>query len=213
MKEDNRVRVMVVDDHTVVRSGIRYSLLAFDDIELVAEAGGGHEALRLCAEARPEVILMDMMMPGMDGVATTKAILAEHPQVRIIALTSFQEGSLVQDALQAGAISYLLKDVDMDELAAAIRSALVGQARLAPEAAQALAGVVAHPFDLGGDLTARERDVLALVVEGKSNAEIAEELGVSLSTARFHVSIIIDKLGAANRTQAAALAVRHRLVL
>lgn len=212
MEEESRVRVLVVDDHAVVRSGIRYSLLAFEDIELVAEAGSGPEALRLCAEVQPDVILMDMMMPGMDGVATTQAILAEHPQVRIIALTSFQEGSLVQDALQAGAISYLLKDVDMDELAAAIRSALVGQARLAPEAAQALAGVVAQPQDLGADLTGRERDVLALVVEGKSNAEIAQELVVSLSTARFHVSIIMDKLGAANRTQAATLAVRHGLV-
>ena len=212
MEEENRVRVLVVDDHAVVRSGIRYSLLAFDDIELVAEAGSGPEALRVCAEVQPDVILMDMMMPGMDGVATTQAILAEHPQVRIIGLTSFQEGSLVQDALQAGAISYLLKDVDMDELAAAIRSALVGQARLAPEAAQALAGAVAHPHDLGADLTGRERDVLALVVEGKSNAEIAQELVVSLSTARFHVSIIMDKLGAANRTQAATLAVRHGLV-
>ena len=213
VKETNRVRVMVVDDHTVVRSGIRYSLLAFDDIELVAEAGSGPQALRLCAEAQPDVILMDMMMPGMDGVATTKALLAEYPQVRIIALTSFQEGSLVQDALQAGAISYLLKDVDMDELASAIRSASAGKATLAPEAAQALAGAMSHPFDLGADLTTRERDVLALVVEGKSNAEIALELGVSLSTARFHVSIIIDKLGAANRTQAATLAVRLGLVL
>jgi len=212
VEKENRVRVMVVDDHAVVRNGIRYSLLAFDDIELVAEAGSGPEALRLCAEVQPEVILMDMMMPGMDGVAATQAILGEHPQIRIIALTSFQEGSLVQDALQAGAISYLLKDVDMDELAAAIRSALEGQARLAPEAAQALAGVVAHPYDLGADLTGRERDVLALVVEGKSNAEIAQELVVSLSTARFHVSIIMDKLGAANRTQAATLAVRHGLV-
>lgn len=212
MEEANRVRVMVVDDHTVVRSGLRYSLLAFDDLELVAEAESGPAALRLCAEAQPDVILMDMMMPGMDGVAATKAILAEHPEVRIIALTSFQEGSLVQEALQAGAISYLLKDVDMDELASAIRSACAGKATLAPEAVQALAGSVAHPLDLGADLTGRERDVLALVVEGKSNAEIALDLGISLSTARFHVSIIIDKLGAANRTQAATLAVRHGLV-
>jgi NarL family two-component system response regulator LiaR len=118
----------------------------------------------------------------------------------------------VQDALRAGATSYLLKDVDMDELAAAIRSASSGQATLSPEAVRALTGAAANPAGLGGDLTGRERDVLTLVVEGKSNTEIAQELGISLSTARFHVSIIIDKLGAANRTQAATLALRHGLV-
>jgi NarL family two-component system response regulator LiaR len=203
---------LVVDDHAVVRSGLRYSLLAFDDIDLVGEACGGEEALRMCEEARPDVVLMDMMMPGMDGVAATRAIRDSNPRVQVIALTSFQEGDLVQDALQAGAIGYLLKDVDMDELATAIRSASAGKATLAPGAAQALAGVVAHPLELGSDLTPRERDVLVLLVDGKSNVEIAEQLGVSLSTARFHVSTIIDKLGAANRTQAATLAVRHGLV-
>jgi NarL family two-component system response regulator LiaR len=203
---------LVVDDHAVVRSGIRYSLLAYEDILLVGEAESGHEALRMCREVRPDVVLMDMMMPGLDGVAATRAIVETYPQVRVIALTSFQEGNLVQKALQAGAISYLLKDVGVDELASAIRSACAGRAILAPEAAQALAGTVARPFELGDDLTRRERDVLVLLVDGKSNVEIAKELGVSLSTARFHVSIIIDKLGAANRTQAATLAVRHGLV-
>lgn len=210
--ERDAIRVLVVDDHAVVRSGLRYSLLAFDDIDLVAEACGGEEALRMCEEAHPDVVLMDMMMPGMDGVAATRAIRESYPGVQVIALTSFQEGNLVQDALQAGAIGYLLKDVDMDELATAIRSASSGRATLAPGAAQALAGAVAHPLELGGDLTPRERDVLVLLVDGKSNVEIAEQLGVSLSTARFHVSTIIDKLGAANRTQAATLAVRHGLV-
>jgi NarL family two-component system response regulator LiaR len=132
--------------------------------------------------------------------------------VQVIALTSFQEGSLVQDALKAGAISYLLKDVQMDQLAEAIRSAHGGRSILAPEAAQALAEAVSQPQDLGSDLTQREREVLALIVEGMSNVEISEKLGISLSTARFHVSTIIDKLGAANRTQAATLAVKLGLV-
>jgi NarL family two-component system response regulator LiaR len=212
MAEQQRIRVMVVDDHTVVRSGIRYSLLAFDDIELVGEAGSGQEAIRLCPELQPDVILMDMMMPGVDGVTTTRTLRQHHPQTQVIALTSFQEGTLVQDALRAGAISYLLKDVQMDELAEAIRSAHSGRPMLAPEAAQALAEAAAQPSPPGGDLTPREREVLALIVEGKSNLQIARDLGISLSTARFHVSTIIDKLGVDNRTQAATLAVKLGLV-
>lgn len=206
------IRVMVVDDHAVVRGGIEYSLLALEDMDLVGSAGSGEEALRLCSERDPDVVLMDIIMPGMDGVATTRALLERCPNVRVIALTSFQEGSLVQDALQAGAISYLLKDVAMDDLAEAIRSAHAGQATLAPEAAKALAEAAVGPSDLGWDLTDREREVLALVVDGQSNVDIAKILGVSLSTARFHVSTILSKLGAANRAEAAALAVKHRLV-
>jgi NarL family two-component system response regulator LiaR len=212
MAGQTRIRVMVVDDHAVVRSGIEYSLLALDDIELVGSVDSGEEALRLCNEARPDVVLMDMMMPGLGGVATTRALLERCPQACVIALTSFQEGDLVQEALQAGAISYLLKDVGMEELAEAIRAAHAGRPLLAPEAAKALAETAAQPPDLGRDLTEREQEVLALIVDGKSNPDIAVALGVSLSTARFHVSTILSKLGAANRAEAAALAVKHRLV-
>jgi NarL family two-component system response regulator LiaR len=212
MTESGRIRVLVVDDHAVVRSGIEYSLLALDDIELVGSAASGEEALRLSEELLPDVVLMDMMMPGMDGVSATRAVLKRCPEVRIIALTSFQEGSLVQQALRAGAISYLLKDVGMDDLAQAIRSAHAGKATLAPEAAHALAEAAAHPVEIGFDLTDREREVLTLIVEGKSNADIAQELAVSLSTARFHVSTILSKFGATNRAEAAALAVKHGLV-
>ena len=212
MSEQYRVRVVVVDDHAVVRNGIEYSLLAVDDIELVGSAESGAEAVRLCEELQPDVILMDMMMPGMDGVTATRAVLKRCPQARVIALTSFQEGSLVQKALRAGAISYLLKDVGMEELAQAIRSAYAGKATLAPEVAQSLAEAAMQPMDQGVDLTEREREVLTLIVEGKSNAEIAEELAVSLSTARFHVSAILSKLGATNRAEAAALAVKQGLV-
>jgi NarL family two-component system response regulator LiaR len=212
MTEQERIRVVVVDDHAVVRSGIEYSLLAIDDIQLVGIAESGAHAVRLCEKLQPDVVLMDMMMPEMNGVAATRAVLECCPRVRVIALTSFQEGGLVQEALQAGAISYLLKDVSMEELAQAIRSAHAGKATLAPEAAQALAEAATHPADPGYDLTDREREVLDLIVEGKSNAEIADALAVSLSTARFHVSTILSKLGATNRAEAAALAVRHRLV-
>jgi NarL family two-component system response regulator LiaR len=212
MTEKDRIRVMVVDDHAVVRGGIEFSLLALDDIDLVGTAESGSAALRLCEELQPDVVLMDMMMPEMNGVVATRAILERCPQARVIALTSFQEGSLVQEALQAGAISYLLKDVSMEELAQAIRSAYAGRATLAPEAAQALAEAATHPKDPGYDLTDREREVLDLIVAGKSNAEIADALAVSLSTARFHVSTILSKLGATNRAEAAALAVRHQLV-
>jgi NarL family two-component system response regulator LiaR len=204
------IRVMVVDDHAVVRSGIRFSLLAFDDLELIGEAENGKEALDLCgrshdSEVMPDVILMDMLMPEMDGVAGTRAILDRYPEVQVIALTSFETGTLVQDALQAGAIGYLLKDAAIDELAEAIRAAYAGQVTLAPAAARALAEVSLKPPDAadtiepGYNLTDREREVLALVVEGLSNLQIARQLDISLSTARFHVSTILSKLGAANR--------------
>jgi NarL family two-component system response regulator LiaR len=212
MVDPNCIRVLVVDDHMVVRNGIRFSLLAFDDIELIAEADSGEQALRLCDELQPDVVVMDLVMPGMDGVVATRAIVEKNPRIQVIALTSFQEGTLVQDALQAGAIGYLLKDVAMDELAQAIRSAHAGRATLAPEAARALAQTAAQPHRLGDDLTDREREVLALLVDGLSNARIAERLGISVSTARFHVSAILSKLGAANRAEAAALAMKHRLV-
>lgn len=212
MTEVDPIRLLVVDDHTVVRNGIRFCLRAFSDLELVGEAENGEQALRLCDELQPDVILMDMMMPGMGGVATTRAVRERYPDVQVIALTSFQEGKLVQEALQAGAIGYLLKDAAMDDLVAAIRSAHSGRSRLAPRAALALAQAAAKRSELGADLTDRQREVLALLVEGLSNAQIAERLTISLPTARFHVSAILSKLGATNRAAAAALAVTYGLI-
>jgi len=211
------IRVMIVDDHEVVRNGIRFSLLAFDDLRLVAEAGSGEEAVRLCAEMAgssnmPQVILMDMLMPGMDGVATTRAILKAHPRIQIITLTSFEKGTLVHDALEAGAVGYLLKDAAIDELADALRAACAGRVTLAPAAAQALAQISESPPRVGHDLTPREAQVLALVAVGLSNIQIAQQLGISPSTARFHVSTILTKLGTANRAEAAAVAVKQGLV-
>jgi NarL family two-component system response regulator LiaR len=212
MTQSNPIRVVLVDDHAVVRSGLGAFLLAFDDLELVGEAGSGEEAVRLCEQVQPDVILMDLVMPGMDGAAATRAIRERCPQVQVIALTSFKEDELVQGALQAGAISYLLKNVSADELADAIRAAHAGRPTLAPEAAQALVQAASHPPPPGHDLTPREREVLALMVEGLSNPQIAERLVVSRSTVKFHVSSILSKLGVDGRTEAVALAVQNHLV-
>ena len=206
------IRVMLVDDHTMVRRGLATFLKVFDDLELVGEAANGEDAIQLCAQVLPDVVLMDMVMPDMDGVTATHAIRQQFPEVQVIALTSFKDKGLVQDALQAGAIGYLLKDVSADALAQAIRAAHAGRATLSSEAAQALVQAAAQPPTPGHDLTERERDVLALLVEGLNNRQIADRLVVSPSTIKSHVSHILAKLGVASRTEAAALAVRHRLV-
>jgi NarL family two-component system response regulator LiaR len=212
MTESEKIRVMLVDDHAVVRSGLSAFLLAFDDLELVAEAGSGGQAVRLCERARPHVVLMDLVMPGMDGASATQAIRERCPEIQVIALTSFKEEKLVQGALKAGAIGYLLKTVTADELADAIRAAHHGKPTLAPEAAETLIRAVRQPRPVGYDLTEREREVLALMVEGLGNSGIADRLFVSRSTVKFHVSNVLSKLGVTSRTQAVALALQHNLV-
>ncbi|MGD8473840.1 MAG: response regulator transcription factor [Anaerolineae bacterium] len=212
MSKAGPIRVLLVDDHAVVRSGLSAFLLAFDDLELVGEAGSGEEAVRLCDRIRPDVVLMDLVMPGMDGAQATRAIRDKCPSIQVVALTSFKEQDLVEAALEAGAIGYLLKNVSADELAKAIREAHVGRPTLAPEAAQALIQARREPRALGFDLTEREREVLALLVEGLNNPDIADRLVVSRSTVKFHVSSILSKLGAASRTEAVAVAVREGLL-
>ncbi|HEY4688221.1 MAG TPA: response regulator transcription factor [Anaerolineae bacterium] len=206
------IRVMLVDDHTMVRRGLATFLKVFDDLELAGEAASGDAAIQLCAQVLPDVVLMDMVMPDMDGATATRAVRQQFPSVQVIALTSFKEEGLIQSALQAGAIGYLLKDVSADELARAIRAAHAGRATLSPEAAQALVHAASQPPAPGHDLTERERAVLALMVEGLNNTEIADKLVVSPSTIKSHVSNILAKLGVASRTEAVALAVRHRLI-
>jgi NarL family two-component system response regulator LiaR len=212
MTESELIRVMTVDDHEILTGGIRFLLLAFDDIELVGEAHSGKDALRLCAEVHPDVVLMDMMMPDMDGVETTKAIREQYPDVQVLALSSFHNGELVRGAMQAGAVGYLLKGLSMDELAEAIRAANAGRHTLAQEAVQALVESAGSPRKPGDDLSDRELEVLALLVSGKSNAEIAEQLVISMPTVKSHVSQVLSKLGVANRAAAASLAIKHNLV-
>jgi NarL family two-component system response regulator LiaR len=212
MAEQKPIRVMLVDDHTVVRSGLGAVIATCDDIVLVAEAGDGEEAIRVCERAKPDVILMDLLMPKMDGVAATQAILKAWPQIKIITLTSFKEKEYVEGALKAGATGYLLKNVSAEELMAAIRRAVSGQPSLSPEAAQVLIRRVNEPLQPAYDITEREREILALMVEGLPNAEIAARLIVSQSTVKFHVSNILSKLAATSRTEAVAIAIKHNLV-
>ena len=205
------IKVMIVDDHPIVRDGLKSVLLADDDMELAGEAGNGREALARCQENLPDVILMDIVMPGMDGLEATRAVLRQYPDMKIVVLTTFPEESLVQEALEAGAAGYILKNASADTVADAIRSAYAGEPALAPEATQALIRARTGPPKLGYDLSSREKEVLALVVEGLSNEKIAERLVISPGTVRHHVSACISKLGASNRTHAAALAVEHGL--
>jgi NarL family two-component system response regulator LiaR len=202
---------MIVDDHAVVRSGLSAFLLAFDDLEYVGEATGGADAVRKCVALKPDVILMDLVMPDVDGAQATRQIKETCPEVQVIALTSYKEDDLVQGALKAGALSYLLKNVSADELATAIREAHAGRPTLAPEAAQVLIKAATEPAQEEG-LTTRELEILTLMVRGDSNPDIAEKLFVSRSTVKFHVSNILMKLGAATRTDAVAMAVQRKLV-
>jgi NarL family two-component system response regulator LiaR len=207
------IRVMLVDDHTMVRRGLAIFLKVYDDLELVGEAENGEDAIQLCAKAAPDVILMDIVMPVMDGSTAIRIIRQQFPQVQVIALTSFIEVDLINNALEAGAIGYLLKNVLADELARAIRAAHSGRATLSPEAAQVLVEAVNQAPAPGLDLTEREREVLSLMVEGLNNTQIAGKLAVSPSTIKSHVSNILSKLGVESRTEAVTLALRNRIVL
>ncbi len=205
------IRVLVVDDHAVVRRGLATFLLASSDLLLAGEASSGAEAVQLCGEVQPDVVLMDLVMPDMDGATATQQIRQRCPDVHVLALTSFHDEDLVQRALQAGAIGYLLKNVSADQLADAIRAASAGRPTLAPEAAQVLIQATTQPKSHGPTLTVREREVLTLMVRGLTNPQIAQQLAISRSTVKFHIGSILSKLGVPSRTEAVVVAIQHHL--
>jgi NarL family two-component system response regulator LiaR len=212
MPDPAPIRVLIVDDHAVVRSGLAKFLLVSRGLELVGEAADGAQAVQLVALHQPDVVLMDLMMPGIDGVAATRAIRQKHPRTQVVALTSFSEEGMVQGALQAGAAGYLQKNVTAVELAAAIRSAHAGRMTLSSEAARVLAQSATQPPNAADALTERECEVLTLMAAGLNNSAIAERLVISLGTVKFHVSNIYQKLGVDSRVLAVKLALERKLV-
>jgi NarL family two-component system response regulator LiaR len=212
MTESEKIRVMIVDDHPIVREGLVTLLDSDPVLTLVGEAPDGGRAIELCSQVVPDVILMDLMMPEVDGVTAIRSIMKTHPDIRILVLTSFVEHELLQAALEAGAVGYLLKNISAMQLSEAIKNAQSGKPSLAPEATQALIHAATAPPSLGHDLTPREFDVLNHLVEGLTNAEVAQRLGISPSTVKNHISNILSKLGAASRTEAATIALKHKLV-
>jgi NarL family two-component system response regulator LiaR len=213
MTELGHVRLMIVDDHAVLRRGVVASLSDFEDIEVVAEASSGEDALVLCQTIMPDVVLIDLMMPGMSGVETIQALRDTCPDMQLIAFTSFRDETMVEEALRAGAMSYLLKDAAPEELAKAIRLANQGMPVLAPAATQSLVHALARRQPkLGYDLTERERQVLALLAEGLSNHDIAERLVITPATVKFHTRSIRHKLGTTSRTETAILALQNHLI-
>ncbi len=207
----NKIRVLIVDDHTVVRGGLRLFLLAFPDLELIGEASSGEMALELCKLHAPDVVIMDLLMPGMNGIEATHQIHSKHSAIRIIALTSFPDDQLVRDAINAGASGYLLKTATATELVDAIRSVAYGKTVFSPEAEKILAQKTQAAY-YHDDLTKREWEIYHLVMVGKNNNEIANELIISVATVKYHVSNILSKLGVKNRAEAIAYAVQHRLL-
>ncbi|MBK8026956.1 MAG: response regulator transcription factor [Chloroflexi bacterium] len=203
---------MIVDDHDMVRDGLMLMLDTYDDLECAGEAKNADTAILLFEQERPDVTLMDLVMPGKDGIFAITEIVKRHPSTRIIALTSFDTTGMVERALKAGAISYLKKNVGMGELADAIRAAYFGKPTLSPEATQELIAAAVRPPQPGHDLTDRQRDVLRLLIEGLNNRQIAERLVISPSTVKHHVSSVLAKLDATNRAVAVAIAVEHNLV-
>ncbi|HMN61774.1 MAG TPA: response regulator transcription factor [Anaerolinea sp.] len=205
------IRIVLADDHAVVRQGLKMFLGLDPEFEVVGEAENGAEALRLAREIRPDVVLMDLIMPVMDGIAATTAIRREAPDTEVIALTSVLEDASGMGAMRAGAMGYLLKDTHADELIRAIKAAAAGQVQLSPQAAARLMREVQAPQS-PEKLTERETDVLRLLAQGRANKEIALELGIGEKTVKTHVSSILAKLGVPSRTQAALYAVRIGLV-
>ena len=209
---ETRIKVVVVDDHELVRSGVEMSLELQPDLVLVAQASTGEDAVAVCEATQPDVVLMDLVLPGMDGAQATAEILRRVPNAKVLVLTTFSDPDLIQRAVKAGATGYVLKNVSAGELAGAIRRTHAGVPTLAPEVAEVLMQALTAPVPPGTLLTERELEVLALIAEGLTNAEIAERLVLALSTVKTHVSSIITKLGASGRAEVVAIALRDHLI-
>ncbi|BCY18184.1 DNA-binding response regulator [Leptolinea sp. HRD-7] len=206
------IRIMIVDDHAMVRSGLRTFLLAFDDLEFAGEASNGNEAVRLAGTIHPDLILMDLIMPGMDGLHATYELHKHFPEIKILALTSFSDTQLILDAIEAGVSGCMLKNTSANELANAIRSVMSGNSIFSPEVTQLIMNAGDKKNHPAFNLTSRELEVLQQMVNGKNNQEISQELTLSLSTIKFHVSNILSKMNAHNRSEAISIAIKHHLV-
>ena len=212
MTEKNVIKVIIVDDHPLVRHGMKTVFEAYDDIEMVAEAENGKEALEVCAKFKPDVVIMDMVMPILDGAEATSQLIKKFPDIKVIALTSFNDKDLIKKSLKAGAVSFILKNITGAKLVKIIKDVHRGKFVLSPHATKILLTELREKNDDNIKLTKREKEILALIVEGLSNKEIAKRLFLSNSTIQFHVSNVLSKLGVSKRTEAAYLALKQKLV-
>ena len=212
MTKNEAINILIVDDHEMVRRGLKMFLLGYDDLAVVGEAASGEEAVQFCEQIRPDVILMDLALPGMSGVEAIQHIHQTHPDIHIIVLSGTSGVQNVRDAIQAGATSYLMKTVADDELADSIRVTQSGQRVLCPEATQALVYAATHPTLRPENLSSRENEILLLMSQGLNNAEIADRLYLSRATVKYHIGRLLSKLGAANRSEAIAIAFKQGIV-
>ncbi|NJL54468.1 response regulator transcription factor [bacterium] len=213
MATQSPIRILIVDDHAMLRKGLAVFLMSYSDLTLVGEAANGEEALVHCDKLHPDIVLMDLMMPIMGGITATRLIREQHPEIQVIVLTSFGEERLIRDALEAGAISYLFKKVTADDLAKTIRAAHNGFSTFASEVTEILARSITQLHSPFAELTPREREVLALIVKGTGNNEIADALVITVATTKSHVRNILDKLGAASRIEVIAMVLEHNINL
>jgi len=212
MNDTKKIRILVADDHAITRDGLRTLISLYDDFDLISEAANGKEAVDLCRELCPDVVLMDLEMPVLGGIEAIKEIKKHNPETKIIALSSFADNKLVKDTIKAGALSYIIKNVSTCELAGCIRDARNGKSCFSPEVTAVMVSEINSPSSGVSVLTEKERDILIMIAGGYSNKAIAKELFVSDNTVKFHISNILSKLGVANRAQAAAIAVKENLL-
>ena len=206
------IKVLIVDDHLLVRQGINVLLGVYDDIEVIGEAENGREALEMCEKYKPDIVLMDIIMPEVNGIEATRKILKNWSSIKVIVLTSFIDKKLIEDSLKAGAIGYVLKNISGDYLVATIRDADKGKSTLSSEASDFLISNLKNPPGIKYQLTSQEKNILACLIEGLSNKKITHKLVLSLSTVKFHVSNILNKLGVSSRAEAVSVALKNNLL-